>query len=247
MNIREKRSAAGHIRWKLSLALLAALIGQQAGAQSTSGMPTEYYQDKDPVPPSAACKALFPSGLGVPMSTVLPHEYVLLFVFDNDTDSEAAGKMIFHADPKTAGSLRNSVGCIADPDPATAASGKTLNGWGIEIKGGCPTDCTGPHLSTLIKGLERQKFPQDPDPLQEFGGIIQWGIFLAPLDSSATSAVKVWQVRVKDATHAARILTSLNNLSGMTGYLGHLLIGHRPIIDKTSTVKSRHVPATKHN
>jgi hypothetical protein len=172
---------------------------------------------------------------------VLPHEYILLFVFDNDADSENAGKIVFHADPKTNGSLRTTVGCIADPDPTTDVSGNALKGWGMEVKGGCPTDCTGPHLLDLITGLSNKNPNIAPasDPLTQLGsGNVHWGIFLAPLDNGATSAVKVWQVRAKDALHAGRILSSLNNLSGVQGYLGHLLIGHRPIIDKAQQAKT---------
>jgi hypothetical protein len=242
MNIRKKPAGTTQIHWKLSLALLAAiLIVQQASAQGTNNVPKQYYQDDDSMSPSAACKTLFPGGLGVPTSTVLPHEYVLLFVFDNDTDSEIAGKNVFHADPKIAGSLRNTVGCIADPDPATDTSGKVLNNWGIEVKGGCPTDCTGPHLFNLTKDLSHKnpKVTPVPDPLKELSGNIHWGIFLLPLDNDATSDVKVWQVRAKDALHAGRILSSLGNLNGMKGYLGHLLIGHRPIIDQVQAVKHK--------
>lgn len=253
MNIRKKPAGTTQIHWKLGLALLAAmLIGQQAWAQGAVNVPREYYQDEDSKLPSAVCSKMYPSpgGIGVPSSKVLPHEYILLFVFDNDSDSENAGKIVFHADPKTNGSLRTTVGCIADPDPTTNASGNALKGWGIEVKGGCPTDCTGPHLLDLITGLSTKQPRVTPssDPLTELGdGNVHWGIFLAPLDNGATSAVKVWQVRAKDALHAGRILSSLSKLNGMTGYLGHLLIGHRPIIDITPEVGSKQVQAGKHN
>jgi hypothetical protein len=245
MNIRKNPAGTTQIHWKLGLALLAAiLIGQQASSQGAVKVPREYYQDDDSKLPSTVCNAMYPSpgGLGVPSSTVLPHEYILLFVFDNDPDSENAGKLVFHADPKTNGSLRTTVGCIADPDPTTDASGNALKGWGIEVKGGCPTDCTGPHLLDLITGLSNKnpKVSPSADPLTQIGnGSMHWGIFLAPLDNSESSAVKVWQVRAKDALHAGRILSSLNNLSGMKGYLGHLLIGHRPIIDKMQAVQHK--------
>jgi hypothetical protein len=247
MNIRKKTAGTTQPHWTLSLALLAAiLIGQQASAQAT--VPKDYYQDGDSNSPSAACKIRFPGGLGVPSSLVVPHEYVLLFVFDNDTDSEDAGQKVFHADPKVNGSPRTTVGCVADPDPTTDASGNALKGWGIEVKGGCPTDCTGPHLLSLFTGLSN-KTPNvtiDPDPLKDLGANIQWGIFLLPSNNGATNKVKVWQVRVKDATHADRILSNLNNFTSSTGYLGHLLIGHRPIIDPAPAVKRKQTKAVTH-
>jgi hypothetical protein len=244
MNIRKKAAGETRTHWKIGSALLSAmLIGQQACAQGTSNLPKEYYQDADSNSPSAACHTLFPGGLGVPVTTVPPHEYILLFVFDNDPDSEGAGKTVFHADPKNSpDSPRKTVGCLADPDPTTDAKGTALKGWGIEVKGGCPTDCTGPHLFDLIKGLANKKSqtPQDADPLTQVGdGSKHWGIFLAPSGTGETSAVKVWQVRVKDANHARRVLNSLSGLNGMNGYLGHMLIGHRPIIDQANAANHK--------
>jgi hypothetical protein len=45
----------------------------------------------------------------------------------------------------------------------------------------------------------------------------------------------VWQVQTKNAVHAARILNGLAAKLGNTkGYMGHLLIGHRPLLDPST-------------
>jgi hypothetical protein len=222
--------------WNLALTVLAAmLIGgmSQASAQNTGTMPPGYYSDDTAMSPSKRCQDMFPGGLGVPKTTV-KHTYVVLFVFDNTADSESAGQALFYADPppKDPTTPRTTVGCVADPDPLTGANGKL---WGIEVKGGCPTDCTGPGLFTAITALLKKdsKNPPVDDPLNLIGGNTHWGIFSAPLDGGApASDVRVWQVQTKNAVHAARILNGLAAKLGKTkGYMGHLLIGHRPLLD----------------
>jgi len=122
--------------------------------------------------------------------------------------------------------------------------------WGMVVLGGCPSDCTGPGIfSTLVAEEVKtnagsvtidRKISKDPDPLVDMKKGTNWGIMFAGNDDAPIPAgrdtpvppgVMVWQIRVKDALHAGRILKYLcenRGLIGKPGYVGHVMIGYKP-------------------
>jgi hypothetical protein len=116
----------------LGLAVLATILaGTSANAATgttVSQMPNEYENDGDNTPPSAACVKSFPGGVAIPRTAVSPHKYVLLLVFDNFTDSNAAGTKLFQEDPpvQSKDDGHKTVGCLKDPEATTGQNGAAI-------------------------------------------------------------------------------------------------------------------------
>jgi hypothetical protein len=236
---------------KLDLFLAAAMLcGVTAQARAVADMPDEYYADSSGALPSAWCAKNYPSHLVLPRSRVR-HTYLLLLVFSNKQDSQAAGQSLFHADPAPAAPMMS---CTDDPDHATTDPATTAHAaaaapwqWALIVKGGCPTDCTNnaaPGVISLDKTHKKiapvgPVTAVDPDPLLTVSHHQHWGIFAI---GSFPASEQVWQIQVKDAVHASNILAALEKkglalpvagsgnkvASGMAGYLGHMLIGYQP-------------------
>ncbi len=238
--------------------LLAGLILGAGVCAKAQALPPGYKNDESGFPPSSGCgTTTFQDGIYQPISQV-KHSYVLLLIFSNPKNGLAAGQALFHADaPSSSGtSAPPTLSCMPDPDaidalnrtkPGTQTTSSSraspMPTWGLVVQGGCPSDCTGPGLQSTqhavkpIKGktatvLDR-KNNKDPDPLIDLDNSPNWGIMFAGDDDASAPGALVWQIRVKDALHAGRILKYLaaQGLTGYSGYVGHIMIGYKPAND----------------
>jgi hypothetical protein len=220
--MRNKTTTPLHHCRALGLALLATILTTTSATAGTPA-PDKPVNLKDLKKPSAECARIFGGGLVDPDTTV-SHRYVLLLVFTNRKTSEEAGIILFHADKPASDGTRNTSGCVADPESkANSTTART----GIVVEGDCPTDCTSPKTPPSVATLV-----ENPDPLYNSG--FNWGIFNVPKYGTKNANIAVWQIHVKNVVHARKILDGLedgNGLSDMAGYLGHLVIGYRPMPD----------------
>jgi len=225
MKIRNNAAKHPPYAWKHCTALLAACIwGLMTGCCAHADIPTGYFDDGENLQLSEICKSHYQK-LVLPESrlTNTQHQYVLLLTFDNVAHSQFAGKKLFGAD---ADPNAKTAACLQDPDmPVTTKAGEL--GYGLKIKGGCPSDCVEPAL----EGQKRSRKLDDSlaDPMTQYTGNTHWGLYFVD-GNELESSVRVWQIRVKDGKHAKELYNILTNagLLQMPGYLGHLLVGYRP-------------------
>jgi hypothetical protein len=224
--------------------------------------PTNYEYDAFSKYPSKYCRnpsgnsnAPAEQYLVVPRAESSDNRYVLLLAFDTPDNSNNAGQALFHADPRdTDPAKKPTAACFPDPimkDISGQAVG-TPNPFVLLVgggKGGCPDDCTSQLPDGTYAFRRNSGSPNPgPDPLGKNG--MYWGIMFGnsdsrpgcendvkPTDGSQPiwchdSAVRVWQIRVRNVQHAQKILGTLESM-GLTlkgkypGYLGHLVIGYR--------------------
>jgi hypothetical protein len=213
---------------KHSTAMLVACIwGLMTGCCAHADVPKGYFDDGEGLPPSSQCGKQY-SGLVLPETSLANHhQYMLLLTFDNPTDSQLAGQKLFGADVDP---NAKTAACFQDPDmPVTAKAGAL--GYGLKIKGGCPSDCIEPGLDGKTRRRNLDNY--SGDPMSQFPqGKIHWGLFFVGANGESESSVRVWQIRVRDGDHAKKLYDILKNKFGllqMPGYQGHLLIGYRPM------------------
>jgi hypothetical protein len=169
------------------------------------------------------------------------NQYLLLLFFENS--AAPAVNTLLNTTP-VAGV--NVDGCWPNPD-YEGDKGKANDPPALlRVQGSCPTDCvTPPKLEVTTRANTSGPYH---DPLREINGNPGWGLFFA--DRKGTSDTSnddpdtdfvVWQILVADAGHAGRVLKSLEGsapslFTTRGGYLGHLMIGYRPI----SSVAQQH-------
>jgi hypothetical protein len=189
----------------------------------------QYEDEYDPLlKPSKGCAHF--KKVQVPISNAGNHSYVLLLVFDTPEHADKAGQQLFHADP--ASPPPGTFGCMKDPALlGTAQEEDTV----LKVKG-CPSDCFGPKMIAYRKEVARDNgADHDNDPLyfaDPKDHKVHWGIFFADADAAGNSdsQVRVWQIRVADATHATQILLSIKKLlKEGCGYMGNMLVGYQPM------------------
>ncbi|HTY48736.1 MAG TPA: hypothetical protein VMB48_03480 [Steroidobacteraceae bacterium] len=179
--------------------------------------------DAIPEEVSAACKAKYGNVAPPASTTKSSNQYILLLEFEDDPKlKQAAAEQLFMAEPGTNGSAPKA-GCWPDPDPQGTKAAAALM-----VQGSCPTDCWGPGIRRL--GMTG-------DPLWELSKNANWGIFLADPDGTMevgsqddNTIIKVWQIRVRDANHAGKVLQNLiaRGLLSAKGYKGQMMIGYKP-------------------
>ena len=238
-------------KYRLAATLLSGFIaGGAAGCSNAHAAPPGYVSDQTGKLPSTGCgKTNYQDGIYLPISQV-KHNYVLLLIFDSPIDGINAGHDLFNADiPTSVNGVSDleTLSCMPDPDAIEALnrdqSGAQVSGapqtkvmpkWGMVVLGGCPSDCTGPNLYTSLAAQEfetkkgkitvNRKLSKDPDPLVDMDNGINWGLMFAGGDDWKAPGVMVWQIRVKDAQHAARIMKYLCETQSLTdkkAYIGH--------------------------
>jgi hypothetical protein len=222
----------------LGIALTASvLLAGGSKAASTPAPPYKYEVEDDVLTMSNGCQK-FQGGVVVPVSTVLPHKYILLLVFDSESHATTAGTALFNVG---ATEFLTSFGCMVDP--AMTRAGVPIPSQGLKVKGGCPTDCLTPGMQVRALNSTPRALNASPDPLSDIqpaqgaGGKttkMHWGIFFGDPEHQDKSNIRVWQIRVANASHAQQILKAmdadLSNQSKVPGYMGNLLIGYRPVV-----------------
>jgi hypothetical protein len=246
----------------ISLALMSGCKSHEVRMPPGSPTPpTNYEYDVFSQWPSTNCATSTDSTgtkhqqyLVVPRAQSSDNRYVLLLAFDTPDHSDNAGQKLFSADPRDP-TRQITAGCFPDPDMGKITSKvvDTANPFVLLVqggRGGCPDDCTS-QLPDGTFAFRRNSGAQspDPDPLSKTG--MYWGTFFGnsdprpgcdtdtkPTSSSGTtychdSAVRFWQIRVRNVAHAQDILATLQGM-GLTvggttypGYVGHLVIGYR--------------------
>jgi hypothetical protein len=205
--------------------LVACIWGLMTGFSAQADIPKNYFDDGEGLPLSQKCKLQYTQLLLPETSLANHHQYVLLLTFDTLAHSQLAGQKLFGAD---ADPNAKTAACLQDPDmPVTAKAGAL--GYGLKIKGGCPSDCVEPTLDGKKTVSHRDEYS---DPMSVYPqGKIHWGLYFVGEIGESESSVRVWQIRVRDGNHANTLYGILTKagLLQMPGYQGHLLIGYRPV------------------
>jgi hypothetical protein len=212
---------------KMAATLMCGVLAGTAGAQTHPP-----YIDPSGLKASERCHDTYGDQIYLPeITSKHGNRYVLLLVFDNDDDAQAAGEDLFLADKKDT-TKPATYSCVADPPQPSSGAAKNAPGWALVAKGGCPRDCTANDMKALdvVKSPGKSRAGDaDADPLWYMTGKPHWAIFFAGTEDVTAKhpGTRVWQIQTADAVHAHEIIKSLAvKLNATQGYMGHVLIGY---------------------